>query len=359
MNATLRKRLTWTEKNPRKALENGWIRDPEFCRAFFDRCDHLAFVLSPETLDLALRAVEFADAHGDPHLIHRSLGVLSHAYIIRGDLFWAGRTLAGVRERALACCPACRCDFLRREGDLLGERRHARESLAALDAALEEGGHLLSSDDRARVYYCRAVAHYFLGHRGRALRDARRTLTDLSLDSPRGYFLDTAAFLAIYVAGGDPSHDEHAVASLRDFADRVKGHKNWNDMHTRAAWAGGHLSARLGDVRRAGRQLKSAWIQLRYNGLAREFVAATVDRCQLLVRGVEPRWQAPETAVELIDTCLTRQDLTDDHRRGLKEMRHILEYRPENAFEELVRFRRSFIAPVPGVMAERIGVESS
>ncbi|MCP3964691.1 MAG: hypothetical protein GY719_43240 [bacterium] len=356
MNATLRKRLTWTEKNPRKALENGWVQDPEFCRAFFDRCDHLAFVLSPATFDLALRAVEFAEAHGDPHLLHRSHGVLSHAFIIRGDLFWAGRTLAGVRKRALDCCPACRCDLLRREGDLLGERRHARESLAALDAALEEGGHLLTADDRARVFYCRAVAHHFLGNRGRALRDARRTLMELSLDSPRGYFLDTAAFLAIYVAGGDPRHDEYAATCFRDFSERIKGRKDWNDMNTRSAWSGGHLSARLGDFRRAGRQLKSAWIQLRYNGLARELVAATVDRCQLICRGIEPRWQAPENAIELIDTCLTRQDLTDDHRRGLKEMKGVLDDWPENAFEELVGFRRSFIAPVPGVMAERIGV---
>ena len=30
---------------------------------------------------------------------------------------------------------------------------------------------------------------------------------------------------------------------------------------------------------------------------------------------------------------------------------------PENAFEELVAFRRSFIAPVPGAMAERIGAK--
>ena len=124
------------------------------------------------------------------------------------------------------------------------------------------------------------------------------------------------------------------------------------------AWSGSHLSARQGDYRRARRQIKSACVQLRYQGLAREYVAATVDRCQLICRGVEPRGDSPDTARELITACRGhRADLSDAHREGLKEMQHVLEVRPHNAFDELVGFRRSFIAPVPGAMAERIGAK--
>ncbi len=134
--------------------------------------------------------------------------------------------------------------------------------------------------------------------------------------------------------------------------------QDWAEMHTRSAWAGSHLSARRGDFRGALRQIKSAWTQLRYNGLAREFVAATLDRCQLICRGVEPRGDSPDDALKLITACLAqRADLSHDHRRGLKAMQHVLEYRPEDAFQELVDCRRSFIAPVPGAMAERIGAK--
>ncbi len=357
MNTTIKKRLTWTEKDPRRALANGWVQDPEFCRAFFDRCDHLAFVLSRATCDLALRAVEFATVHGDQHLINRSHGVLSHAFISCGDLFWAGKTLEQAREAALACCPVCRSDFFRREGYLLGEHYQARESLEALNRALEEGDRHLDADARARIYYCRGIAHHFLGNRGRALKDARATLTGLSLDSPRGYFLDTSAMIPIYLIGGDPRHDEYADASLRSFLERIKGRKDWNDMRIRSAWSGCHLSARLGDFRSARRRIKSACIQLRYVGLAREFVAATVDRCQLMCRSVEPRGDSPADALELITACRRHPKITDAHDEGLDEMQTVLKKKPHNAFEELVGFRRSFVAPVPGAMAERIGAK--
>ncbi len=49
-----------------------------------------------------------------------------------------------------------------RQGFLLGEDFQARESLEALDRALEEGGRRLSADARARIYYCRSYANHFL-----------------------------------------------------------------------------------------------------------------------------------------------------------------------------------------------------
>lgn len=357
MNISLKKRLAWAEKDPRRALARGWARDPAFCRAFFDRIDQHALVQSRATFRLALSAVELAETQDDPHQVHRSHGVLSHAFIIRGDLFWAGKILNSIRRSAIACCPACRSDFFQREGYLLGEHRLAAESLEALDAALEEGGDDLSADARARILYPRGIAHHFLGHRRRALEDARGTLMGAALDSPRGYFVDTGAVVPIYVVGGDPDHDEYARETFRMFAGRIKGLKGWNDMRTRAAWAGAHLSARLGDYPRARRQLKSAWIQLRANGLARELVAATLDRCQLICRGVEPRGDSPEVALELIEICQQRPDLDEPLIERLDAMHSVLEHRPEHAFRELVDCRRSFIAPVPGAMAERIGAK--
>lgn len=355
MNAALKKRLTWTEKDPRRALENGWVQDPEFCRGFLDLCDNLALVLSKATFELALRAVEFAETHGDPHLIHRSQGVLSHAFIIRGDLYWAGKILEQTRRAALDCCPTCRSDFFHREGYLLGEHFQARESLDALNCALDEGGRHLDDDARARIYYARGIAHHFLGNRGRALQDARRTLMGLSLDSPRGYFHDAGALFPIFVIGGDSKHDVYAEASLRLFFERIKNRKGWNAMRTRGVWSGAHLSARKGDFKSALRQAKRAWIQLQDNGLAREFVAVTLDRCQLICRGVEPWGDSPDKARSLIQICYRRPDVTGIHREGLEAMMKVLDKRPENAFPELVDFRRSFIAPVPGAMAERIG----
>ncbi len=38
-------------------------------------------------------------------------------------------------------------------------------------------------------------------------------------------------------------------------------------------------------------------------------------------------------------------------------MEHVLEVQPHNAFDELSSFRRSFLAPVPGAMAERMGAK--
>ncbi|HEX9735221.1 MAG TPA: hypothetical protein VGG06_24890 [Thermoanaerobaculia bacterium] len=50
-----------------------------------------------------------------------------------------------------------------------------------------------------------------------------------------------------------------------------------------------------------------------------------------------------------------RPDLDEDYRSGLKTMIDVLGDWPENAFDELGAFRRSFIAPVPSGLAERIG----
>ncbi|MEM7585407.1 MAG: hypothetical protein AAF560_18605 [Acidobacteriota bacterium] len=359
MESKLLKRITWAEKDPRSALENGWIRNPQFCHAFFDRCEHLALVASPDLHYLALHAVEFANYHGDPHLIHRSHSVLAHAYINWNSLYWAGRTLADVRAQALACCPRCRSEHLRREGDLLGEEGDAERSALMLNSALEEGGDELDEDDRARIYFLRAIASYFLGRRGRALKDARRTLELMSLSSPRGYFLDTAAFLAIYLRGGGPQEDQLAKDALIAFNQRIKGHRGWQEMHVRSLWARAHIEARLGDYRYAHRHLDSVWSHLIEFGPPREAAACTLDRCILLCRpsgspGGEPRGDNIRFAQRLVKRCLrVRPDLAEEIRKGLKSLQRIFARYPEQALKELVACRSAVIASVPSIMTER------
>ncbi len=276
-------RLTKAAKNPYLALEKRWFEDPQFCQGFFDRVDDLAFVMSRETFELAHRAVQIAERNGDPHLINRSLGVLSHGYIAAGDYYWAGRVLGEARPRALACCPRCRNEHLRREGDQLGEERQISESLERLNHALEEAENL-DADARARTRFVRSISWFHDGARARAIADAGGTLADLSLTSPRGYLVDSVACLAVYAKGGGPDDDRAALGHVDRVLERVRGRDGWADLRLRSAWARGHFLARLGDVRRARDQLDAAYRRLLKVGLAREAVAAAVDLAQLRCR---------------------------------------------------------------------------
>lgn len=354
MESNLSKKLTWTEKDPRIALEKGWVQDARFCHAFFDRCEHLAFLLSPEMHSLAMYAVEFAASYGDPHLIHRSHSVLAHAYLNCGSMFWAGKTLHDVRDQALACCPRCRSEHLRREGDLLGEQRAGKESIVALNNALAEGGEELTRNERGRIYFLRAIAHHHVGRRDRALADNGRSVELLSLSESRGYFPDIAAYFAVYLKGGDRDQDRLALDFLRAFGQRIKGQRGWRQMRTRSNWAQAQIDARLGNFRKAHRHFESAWSRLLAEGLPREATACTLDRCILLCRAGEPYGDNARIALRLIRRCLRdRPDLSVEHQSGFRKMQDVLRRFPENAFRELVAFRRSFIAPVPSVMAER------
>lgn len=350
-----RKRLTWALKAPHLALEGGWVEDPKFCAGFLDGCDQLVFVQANQVIEIARRAVEAADACGDPHLLNRSYGVLAHAYAARRDYYWAHQTLAAARERALACCPRCRSDHFHRLGDLLMEKRRLDDSLAVLDRALEAGREL-SADARGRIHFVRGITHHLLGNRGRALADAGATLELVDLSSPRGYFVDTGACIAIYVAGGDPEHDTLGSSLLAAFDQRIKGLRGWGDWTTRRMWTDAHLQARQGDFDRARPLMRRAYTRLLADGLPREAIAAALDAGQLRCRTGLPsprNWQA---AIELAERCLARRpDLDAGHRDGLSEILGVLADHPEDAFRQMVELRRSFVAPVPGVMAERIG----
>jgi hypothetical protein len=353
--SALTRRVNRAAEEPREALAKGWHQDPEFCRCFFDRCEDLALAARPESVELARRAVEMAVANGDRCLVNASEGLLAHAYLSRSDRFWAGRTLEQNSRSALACCPRCRSGHLHRLGDVLAEERKPAEALAALNECVAEARGELDGDALGRVLFPRSVAHHFDGRRDQALEDAGRVLDLLSLGSPRGFFLDTAACIGVYVGGGDPRHDALALEILEALNRRI-AKLPWKDARTRVSWVEGHLQARLGNVTRASDLLEIACRKLLVDGLPREIVASVLDFAQLKCRPANVRDDNVRAAIRWLEKCLAkRDDLPPDHRRGLLEMVAVLRRSPESAFPELGDFRRSFVAPVPGLLGERIG----
>ncbi len=351
-----RRRAGRAAKDPYLAIAKDWYRDPEFCHEFFDRCEEVAFLALPQTMELALRAGEMAALLGDPHLENHSVGLISNAHLVAKDLFWAGKVLDQNHDTAIACCLPCRSDHLRRTGDVLLESRQPRESLTSLNASLEEGGSLLDAVDLGRIHFVRGIAHHHAGNRDRALADAGRTLREMPLDSPRGYFVDTPAFLAFFVGGGDPGHDETALELLEEFRQRTVGGRGWKDMRTRSSWVAGHLHARLGHFRRSQDHLRTAFRHLLQDGYERESAAVTVDLVQLKCRDPDPREDYTRSARKIIDRCLRmRQDLSEDHRAGLEEMQRVLKNWPGDAFAQLQSFRESIVSPVPARLGERLG----
>ncbi len=350
--------VTRAARDPSRAICKGWYDIPGFCEGFFDRCEDLALQAVPGYHNLARRAVQMAEANGDRHLVNDSYGVLAHAYIAGADFFFAGKVLDGVREEALGCCSRCRAHFLRREGDLLGELREPRESLAALAASVAESGNDLTRDARARIRFLEAIAYHYYGQRIRAIDEAGRTLLELSLKSPLGFFLDTLAFMAVYIRGGDQGHDRAALVHLERFRDRIEGLDGWMEVRTRMSWVKAHLYARLGDLRRSRQCVESAHRKHLTGGLPREVVGSALDYTQLRCRNAAPRDDDICAAGTVISRCLReRPDLAEGHRTGLEEMEKILERYPEDAFRELRTFRRTVVSPVPGRLGERIGDE--
>lgn len=92
------------------------------------------------------------------------------------------------------------------------------------------------------------------------------------------------------------------------------------------------------------------------DGLPREVVAVTLDLAQLRCRHWDPWGKNKEATEELIDRSLEgRGDLDPDQRRRLVHLRgYVLQRFPENVFAEFGKLRRSFLAPVPNRIEERL-----
>lgn len=352
--ALVTRRVNQAIADPAKALAQDWYEDPIFCRRFFDRCEDVALANLPEAVPLAQRAVEMAVSNGDSCLVNFSESLLAHAHLCLWDKFWAGRTLEKNRRSALRCCRRCRSDFFRRLGDLLAEEEKPLESLKAFNRCLKEAGDL-SGDALGRVLFPRSVALYFCGQPDLALEDIERVLELISVDSPRGYFLDAVAFIAVYLRGAGPSHAARGLEVLERFLERI--HKlPWKDARTRTRWVQAHLQARLGNVSRAIELMEMACRALIKDGLAREIVAGVIDLGQLKCRPSNLREDNLASARRWIERCLDkRDDLSEEHRAGLKKILAVFKSHPEDVFDRLGELRQSFVAPVPGLLGERIG----
>ncbi len=348
-------RLTRAMKNPHLALEQGWTEDPKFCTGLLDRCEHQAFALTPGGERLARRLVEIGDRAGEACFHHQAVGVLSHFYLARWDHYWAGKILYLHRDPILDCCPRCRSDYFRRQGDLFAEERRIADALVAFGRAEEERVGGFAADDYGRFCFPRSVALHFAGHRGRALADLDRTLRLTSLDAPQGYFMDSPAMAAIYVLGGDPCHDRAALESLERFEKRIVDRDGWTPVRVRLRWVKGLLHARLGHIRRARRCLKSAWSSLLTGPLAREAVASTLDLMQLACRHWELWGKNEELVKKVLGRCLERTDLHPDHQWQLEDIRDkVLPKFPYESFARIGAVRSSFIVTVPNRLDERI-----
>ncbi len=349
-----KQRLTRAAKNLPLAFERGWHHDPKLTAGLLDCAEQQAFLCERDALETARRMVEVADTSGDPHLYNRSVGVLACAYMAHSDRYWAGKTLDDDKLRILDCCPDCRSEYFRREGDLLAEERKAAEALVAFRRAFDERGGVFTADDFGRFCFNRSLGFHFRGERTRALADLADTLRHTSLESPRGYFVDSPAMAAVYVLGGDPCHDRQALAMVEGLRKRIQGCR-WPEALTRMLWVQGLLHARLGHCRRGRRCLKAAHRRLLKHGLAREAVAVSLDLGQLAVRHWDPGEQHVAAAEEAISACLERRDLRGDHLVELKRLRDkVLKDYPYEAFRLLGELRCSFIAPVPSRLDERV-----
>ena len=349
-------RLTRAAKNPRLALERGWHHDPKLCAGLLDLTEHQAFICAPDSLALALRMVEITEKNGDPHLHHKSVGVLAYAYMARWDHFWAGKILNLHKPQILACCPDCRSEYFRREGDRLAELRKPDEALVAFRRSVDERRGIFVTDDFGRFCLARSLGFHFRGDRDPALEDLGRTMRHTSLAAPKGFFLDAAAMVGIYVLGGDPCHDRRGLELIEELARRIKGRdETWSIVRTRLLWVKGLLHARLGEIRRARRCLTVAHRQLVKHGLAREAVACSIDLAQLGCRHWDPPERNVESAQKVISRCLKRKDLRAEHEIELTKLRdQVLRKYPYDAFNELGALRLSFVAPVPHRADERI-----
>ncbi len=349
-------RLTRAVKKPLLVLEHGWHQDPVFLAAFVDRCEQQSFALERGALELAQRLVEITERSGDPHLANASYGVLSHAYNAHRDFFWGGKMLRFNRARALACCPRCRSEHFRREGDFFGERNQPADALQAFERSIAERDEELAGDELGRFCFPRSVAWYLSGDHDRALADIGRTLELVSLDAPRGFFMDSPAMLAIYLGGGEPRHDRLAMEILERFRKRIQGLRRWEAVRARLLWVRGQVFGRLGNIKDARRTLYYAQQRLIAYGLARESVAVCLDGAQLECRHGEPWWTNNETAQEILGRCLDRRtDLPQDHRHEMTQIKdRVLVRQPQEAFRVIGELRTSFVAPVPNRLQERL-----
>ena len=344
--------LNKVDKDPDSALDDPRCLTPHFLERYFDLCDGKALEAPWVARDYAEVAFELAKKTGDRHLLNRAAGVYVHALIGSSQWQEARRSLDAYYQHALECCPACAADWLRRLGDLAVETSDPRAADTLLELSAGVLGTELDDDARGRILFLRGIAHHFQGNCGAAVEAAGDALALLSESTPRGYFLDSIAFLACFLEhDDDPGHDRAALEHLASFRRRIKGLRNWHEVRDRMRWVEGQLHARLDHPRRARARLEAA----RKGHVKRSphHWALAVGIDEALIYGRHKRPELYDHAIHRIVTaCADSLKLDAELSGRLARLRELLKETPWQARLYLSQFRRSFKTPVPGLLVD-------
>jgi hypothetical protein len=338
-------------KDPRWVLRDRRCAKPDFCRELFDVCDDLALQEPRKALAHAAAAVELARKIGDPHLIHRAYGVHVHARLARRQRAEAEQLLDDYRLSALSCCEECSSDWMMRRADLAVESADGSTARGLVERSREALGDRLDADTAGRLSFIEGIGRV-LGHdRDGALEKVGEALRDLDLSSPRGYFLDSLAFVAWYLIRG--AEERHFVAAreiLDAFRERLAGVRGWADVRVRKSWVEGLVLGRLGEWKPALKKLERGREALRKSGPPRHAVAVTVDVCQAHARWMNDVSQ--RKIQRMLEACRGQQGLEPKLRKQLGILKTTVSWQPKTAPQQLAAFRGSFIVPVPGLLDE-------
>lgn len=369
----LKKLVNRAEKDP-SVLKRASREDPELCAALCERVTHLALVESPAVLPLALATFEIAEGLEDPHLRNRAREALIHAYSAAGERDQALKLIRESAEAASYCCELCRAAFFSRIADIANRSGHLAEGFQSLTIALDQNQKASNSsrdwseeafDNWGRILHVQAVNWARLGLRPLALTFARVAFTAISLDSPRGLFLELLALVADVLRGGSADDDQLALECVESFRSDLKGTR-MTDVLARTSHVEGLVRARLGGKRNfriARERLEGATVKLRRHGTPLDALAGALDAAQFRCR---PHPNAKEgeaffptatnlrTAKRWLQRCGDRSDL-GEHKEALDDLVGVLEDQPETAFAAIGSYREKLGAPVAALLGERIG----
>ena len=344
--------LTKIDKDPDSALSDPRCVKPHFLALYFDLCDGKVLEAPWTAPDYVKVAMELAEKNGEPHQMNLAFGVAVHTLIASKEWSKAHQALRGYRHSAFGCCRVCVSDWLRRCGDLLAETRVPGLARNFLKLSARTLGAELDGDTRGRILFVRGIAYFAQGKRARALDDAGRALMLVSLDAPRGYFLDAIAFVACFLEASQSRRlDRQALELLERFGERLKGLKGWNEVRDRLRWVEGQLHARLGHPRGARGRLERARKAHVYGAPHRWALAIGIDHALTYCRCESPEIYL-DSILGVMEECRDRLNLEPELRQRLAQFLDQVAKASWRVGELLEEFRRSFVVPVPGLLVE-------
>ncbi len=369
----LKRLVNRAEKDP-SVLKRGRCQDPELCEALCERATHLALVEAPAALPLAQATAELAERLDETHLRNRSREVLVHAYAAADEWDRAMNLLNESIREAVDCCGLCRAAYFNRLADLCNRSGDPAGGFVSLGIALAHnekdfdthGWSKENFDSLGRIMHVHAVNWASVGLRPMALAFAEIAFLAISLDSPRGFFLELLALVSDVLRGGKAYDDELAQHGLEYFRGRIKG-TEMADVLARLTHVEGLVYARLGgksNFRAARDRLDGAAAKLVNHGAPIDALAGALDAAQFRCRAHPnakyddlhfPSGNNLRIAKRLLQKCAERSDLGPGHQKGIAALLNVFKHRPEDAFANIGAFRETLDAPVAALLGDRIG----